>query len=96
MESIQSAKRHLETLRANKERRRELHEASQVLLMDDGTVNFASLSHKGVLQDLPDSFGETDDFTAAMASLDVQDYLQWDADTLVKTALLSLRSDTRC
>ena len=31
-----------------------------------------------------------------MASLDVQDYLQRDADTLVKTALLSLRSDTRC
>jgi len=27
-------------------------------------------------QELPDSFGETGDFTAASASLDAQDYLQ--------------------
>ena len=45
------------------------------------------------MQDLPDSFGEIDNFTAATASLDVQDYLQRDADTLFESALLSLRSD---
>ena len=47
----------------------------------------------GALQDFPDFFGETDDFTAAAASLDVQSYLQRDADTVLETALLSLRSD---
>ena len=59
-------------------------------------VNFTCLCRKGVLQDLPDSFGEEvedEDFMAAVASLDVQDYLQRDADTILESALLSLRSD---
>ena len=94
-ESIQSAKRHLETLRANRERRRELRElqnAGQAFMMETED-DFAYLSREGVLQELPDSFGEADDFTAASASLDVQDYLQRDADALFESALLSIRSD---
>jgi hypothetical protein len=51
---------------------------------------FACLCREGVLQNLPDSFGEG--FTAA-ASLNVQDYLQRDSDALFESALLSLRSD---
>ena len=98
-ESIQSAKNHLERMRANKEKRRELQESahgqsSMVEEIED--VNFTCLCRKGVLQDLPDSFGEEvedEDFMAAVASLDVQDYLQRDADTILESALLSLRSD---
>ena len=94
-ESIQSAKRHLETLQANRERRRELRELQNKgqALVSEADNDFAYLSHEGVLQDLPDSFGETDDFTAASASLDVQDYLQRDADAHFESALLSVRSD---
>ena len=39
---------------------------------------------------------EADDFTATSASLDVQDYLQRDADALFESALLSVRSDVSC
>ena len=46
-----------------------------------------------MLQEFPDSFGENDDFTAATASLDVQDYLQRDADVFFESVLLSIRSD---
>jgi hypothetical protein len=59
----------------------------------DNEDGVACLCREGVLQDLPDIFSEADDFVAATASLDVQDYLQRDADTLVESALLSLRSD---
>ena len=45
------------------------------------------------MEDLPDSFELTDDLTAAAASLDVQDYLQRDADAIFESAFLSLRSD---
>jgi hypothetical protein len=98
-ESIQSAKNHLAKLRSNREKQREIRATGRTFLIDDieetdsGLCNFASLRREGVLQDLPDSFGETADFTAATASLDVQDYLQRDADALLESALLSLRSD---
>ena len=59
---------------------------------DEHACNFIYL-RQGVLQDFPDSFHETDDFTAAAASIDAQDYLQRDVDTVVENTLLSLRSD---
>jgi hypothetical protein len=43
--------------------------------------------------DFPNSFGETDDFAAVVASLDVDDYPQQDADGTFETALLLLRSN---
>jgi Reverse transcriptase (RNA-dependent DNA polymerase) len=93
-ESIQSAKNHLEKLRANKERRRELRESGRTLLVESvDDTDFTCLCREGVLQDLPDAFGEADGFTAAAASLDAQDYLQRDADSVFESALLSLRSD---
>jgi hypothetical protein len=104
-ESIESAKKHLEKLRENREKRRELRNSSRALLttrVDDDDVSddecrnectFACIRREGVLQDFPDSFSETDDFTASVASLDVHAYLQRDADAFVESALLSLRSD---
>ena len=94
-ESIQSAKSHLEKLRASRERRRELRESGRSSMVEEimEDTNFTCLCREGVLQDLPDSFGEVGDFTAAAASLDVQDYLQRDADAILESALLSLRSD---
>ena len=80
-DSIQSAKDHLQKLCANREK-----------LRTRSTADFAHLCHEGA-QELPDSFGEMDDFTAATASLDVQDYLQQDADAVIESTLLSLRSD---
>jgi hypothetical protein len=94
-ESIQLAKDHLEKLRANREKRREAQRTlltESVAPIEDGD-DFAYLCREGVLQDLPDTFSEVEDFTAATASLDVQDYLQRDADALFECALLSLRSD---
>ena len=93
MESIESAKKHLEKLRENRERRRNAGKAFMTHGNDENACNFAYLRQGGVLQDFPDSFRETDDFTAAAASLDAQDYLQRDVDTVVENALLSLRSD---
>ena len=89
MESIQSAKIHLEKLRASCAQRRDGHG----FLVDDDNVDFAYICREGAFQELPDSFSETDDFTAASASLDVQDYLQRDADALFENVLLSIRSD---
>jgi hypothetical protein len=54
---------------------------------------FAFLCREGAMEDFPDTFGDTDDFAAAVASLDVHDYLQRDADALFESAFLSLRSD---
>jgi hypothetical protein len=90
-ESIQSAKAHLEKLRANRERRRELRESGRTSLVEtiDDDGDFTYLCREGVMQDLPDNFGEL----TATASLDVHDYLQRDADALFESALLSLRSD---
>jgi hypothetical protein len=67
---------------------------AHVVEVNNDDTNFACLCHEGVLQDLPDSFGnfgkvpdsfgevggsdsfsEAGGFTAAVASLDVQDYL---------------------
>jgi hypothetical protein len=99
-ESIQSAKDHLAKLRANREQKRALKEGGRTLMMEEmteeimpGNEDFACLCREGVLQELPDTFGEADDFSAATASLNVQDYLQRDTDTLFESALLSLRSD---
>jgi hypothetical protein len=91
-ESIQSAKQHLENLRANRARKRDGQAFLTEEIVDDD-LDFAYLCRKGALQELPDSFGELDDFTAATASLDVQDYLQRDADAFFESALLSIRSD---
>lgn len=60
--------------------------------MADDNDSFTYICHEGGLQELPDSFDE-DGFTTSAASLDVQDYLQQDADALFESALLSLRSD---
>ncbi len=58
---------------------------------DDSEHNqFACLCHEGVMEDFPDTFGKTDDFVATVASLDIHDYLQWDADALFESAFLSL------
>ena len=51
---------------------------------------FAFLCREGAMEDFPDTFGDTDDFAAAVASLDVHDYLQRDADALFESAFLSL------
>jgi len=45
------------------------------------------------MEALPDSFEPADDLAAAAVSLDVQDYLQRDADAVFESAFLSLRSD---
>lgn len=97
-ESIQAAKAHLVTLRANAARRqqvREVGEKAAMVLEVDGDVDnqFACLCLEGVMADLPDSFEPTDDLTASAVSLDVQDYLQRDADAVFESAFLSLRSD---
>lgn len=93
-ESIQLAKAHLEKLRANREKRRELKESGRTSMVEhvDTDGDFACLCREGVMQDLPDSFGELTELTAT-ASLDVHDYLQRDADAVFESALLSLRSD---
>lgn len=61
---------------------------------------FVCVCREGALVDLPDEFDESegiptnfDDFCAATASLDVNNYLQRDADTIFETAFLSIRSD---
>ena len=46
-----------------------------------------------LMEDLPDSFNNSDSFAAAAASLDVHNYLQRDADALFESTFLSLRSD---
>ena len=94
-ETIAAAKAHLQKLRSNAERRRQLKDAQEhAALAAVGEEDIPSLCREGGLGDFPDSFGETDDFAAAVASLDVDDYLQQDADAIFETALLSLRSDT--
>jgi hypothetical protein len=55
---------------------------------------FAFLCREGAMEDFPNTFGDTDDLAAAVASLDIHDYLQRDADALFESAFLSLRSDT--
>ena len=94
-DSIKSAKSHLEKLRSNREKLRQLKESGHTFSMipESNSDSLVCLSRGGILQDFPDSFAETDDFTAAAASLDVQSYLQRDADAILETALLSLRSD---
>jgi len=37
---------------------------------------FVALCHEGLMEDLPDSFEASDDLVAAVASLNVRDYLQ--------------------
>ena len=61
--------------------------------VEDDSEEFACLCCEGVLQDLPDSFDKVHDFSASVASLNVQDYLQRDADALFESTFLSLRSD---
>jgi hypothetical protein len=76
---------------------RDDHEHTALATVDEEGIpeeeDIPSLCREGGLGDFPDSFGETDDFTAAVASLDVDDYLQRDADGVFETALLSRRSD---
>jgi hypothetical protein len=112
-ESIQAAKAHLQKVRANAERRKQMKGKDAVMttmqnkpeamreemMREVGNVGndiddqFACLCCEGVMEDFPDSFGETDDLAAAAASLDVHDYLQRDADVLLESVFLSLRSD---
>jgi hypothetical protein len=63
---------------------------------DEDGEDFAFICREGVMEDLPNKFSESDDFTAAVASLDVHNYLQRDAEALFESAFLSLRSDNAC
>ena len=94
-QSIQAAKAHLDKLRANTERRKQMNQGTAAVVVADEDVvdQFACLCREGVMEDLPDSFGAADDLAAAAASLDVTDYLQRDVDALLESAFLSLRSD---
>ena|ERR1700678_1304948 len=60
----------------------------------DDAYSLACMCRNRVFMDLPDICIDGTDVTAFAASLDVQDYLQRDADSLFETAFLSLRSDT--
>ena len=44
--------------------------------VDSEHNQFACLCREGVMEDFPNTFGEMDDFAAAVASLNVHDYLQ--------------------
>lgn len=104
--SIQAAKAHLEKVRANAERRKQIRANEEgireEMMREVGNVGndiddqFACLCREGVMEDFSDSFGETNDLAAAAASLDVHDYLQRDADILLESVFLSLRSDVAC
>ncbi len=61
--------------------------------VDSEHGQFACLCHEGVMKDFPDTFNKTDDFAATLASLNVHDYLQRDADALFESAFLFLQSD---
>ena len=108
-ESIQAAKVHLEKLRANRERWRQMKEAGKERAemvtegldaaegeVDKANEHFANLCREGLLEDPPDSFKASDNFAAATASLDVHGYLQCDADAFFESTFLSLRSDIAC
>jgi hypothetical protein len=87
-DNIKSAKAHLEKMRENAARRRETREAAGRFVeeraaalverariveeIEDGGEEFACLCREGVLEDLPDSFSEFQDFSASVASLNVQ------------------------
>jgi hypothetical protein len=111
-DSVCAAKVHLDKLKTNAEKRRELRAAAEKFVREraamlaerarmqptvkevedvDGVCSFACLCREGAFVDLPDS--DDVDVTAFAASLDVQDYLQRDADSHFETAFLSLRSD---
>jgi hypothetical protein len=100
-ETIQAAKAHLEKLRGNAERRKQMKEAGRRnTLRKEGESglgqadgHFTALCEEGLMEDLPDSFNDSDNFAAAAASLDVHDYLQQDAEALFESTFLSLRSD---
>ncbi len=91
--TIAAAKAHLQKLRSNAEQRRQLKETQEHAALAAVEEEDVPLCCEGGLRDFPDSLGETDDFAAAVASLDVDDYLQRDADGIFETTLLSLRSD---
>jgi hypothetical protein len=55
--------------------------------------HFTAMCGEGLMEDLPDSFNDSDDFAAAAASLDIHDYLQRDPEALFESTFLSLRSD---
>jgi len=59
----------------------------------DEAEHFVALCREGLIEDPPDFFDASDNFAAAVASLDVHDYLQRDADALFESTFLSLRSD---
>jgi hypothetical protein len=71
------------------------------MVMEQGTVEevngedeqFAFLCREGAMEDFHNTFGDTDDFAAAVASLNVHDYLQRDANALFESTFLSLQSD---
>jgi hypothetical protein len=63
----------------------------------DEAYSLACMCREGAfmdISDISDTCIDGMDVTAFAASLDVQDYLQRDADGLFETAFLSLRSDT--
>ncbi len=94
-DSIQAAKARVEE---RWERQKQVI-AGTAVVMEDMLDNdnehdqFACLCREGVMEDFPDTFSKMDDFAATVASLDVHDYLQRDADALFESAFLSLRSD---
>jgi hypothetical protein len=90
-ETIQAAKAHLEKLWGNAERHKQMKEAGgrNTLRKEkergsgqaDG--HFTALCGEGLMEDLPNSFDDSDDFAAAVGSLDIHDYLQRDAEAHV-------------
>jgi hypothetical protein len=106
-DSICAAKAHLERVRRNTDKHREERSVVEVEdevteeravavadLEDEDEGDFAFVCREGVMKDLPDKFSESDDLTAAVALLDVHNYLQRDVEALFESAFLSLRSDS--
>jgi hypothetical protein len=58
--------------------------------VNGGNEQFAFLCREGAMEDFHDTFSDTDNFATAVASLNVHDYLQRDANALFESAFLSL------
>jgi hypothetical protein len=87
-------KAHLEQLQERRRQRR----GGVAMVMEQGTVEevnsedeqFAFLCCERAMEDFHNTFGDTDNFAAAVAFLNVHDYLQRDADALFESTFLSL------
>lgn len=61
-----------------------------------GGEEFVSLCKEGISVDLPDSFSDMNKMGSLVASLDIADYLQCDADCCFETVFLSIQSNNFC